>query len=61
MKVRFELGEFVVPVKDHPMACAGSMEGDPGKFSIRGERLSINRLAGEALRDNFLLQAGIMS
>ena len=61
IKVKFELGEFVVPVKDHPIAWEGSIEGDPGRFSMRGERLSMKRPAGDALKDSFLLQPGIMS
>lgn len=61
MNVIFEFGELVVPFKDHPMACDGSIDGDPGRFSILGECLSPNLPVGGEFSASFLLQAGIMS
>lgn len=61
INVRFELGELVVPVKDHPMACEGSICGEPGAFSNRGESKSPMRPGDGAAIDSFLLQLGIIS
>jgi len=61
MKVRFELGELVVPVKDQPMACEWSICGEPGAVSNIGERRSPSRPGDGADNDNFRLQFGIIS
>jgi len=61
MKVRFELGELVVPVSDQPMACEGSICGEPGAMSSLGESKSPIRPGDGAAIDNFLLQFGIIS